>query len=164
MPDDALMASKMNLGPGRKQPLMRDSIIPPNNPFGHGGQMQAMNYPHYLPEDHPHKEFASKPKGMRVIAEERGYTADPSGNPLIGDCAQCKARRARKVKIEDSRNVDTDSEESDSEEEDNRSNTCCLWQLLFTQEDFQMQKCLIQQVSVFVRAFLIRVNHTQSGY
>jgi hypothetical protein len=90
--------------------------------------------------------------------------ANPSSKPLIGDCAQCKARCACKVKIEDSWNVDTDSEESDSEEEDNCSNTCCLRWLLFTQEDFQMQKCLIQQVSVFVRTFLIRVNHTQSGY
>jgi hypothetical protein len=70
MPEDALWASKMLVGPGRKQPLMHDTIIPSDNPFGRGGQRQVMNYPPYLPEDHPYKEFKGQVKEMCMITEE----------------------------------------------------------------------------------------------
>ena len=50
--DDALNADKMNVGPGGKQPVMRDTIW--------GGKVQRMVDEHGIP------------KGMKTILEERG--------------------------------------------------------------------------------------------
>jgi hypothetical protein len=146
MADDALCVSKMNVGPGGKQPNMRDSVIPVSNPFGYGGQVQSLVYPNALPNDHPHKKFEGKPKGMRVVAEERGYLTGPEGKRLVGDCVRCKAQRARKFRVDNNDQKDVDSEESESESEDNRPDTCCLRRLLSMQDDFRAQKCLIQLV------------------
>jgi len=79
MPDDALCTSKMNVGPGGKQPHMRNTIIPLDNPFGLCRHVQTLNYPPCLPEDHPHKNFEGKLKGMCVITEEHGYPVELDG-------------------------------------------------------------------------------------
>jgi len=147
MPDDALCASKMNVGPGGKQPHMRNTIIPLENPFGLGGRIQSLNYPPGLPEDHPQKKFEGKPKGMRVIVEERGYAVElDGGKRMVGDCTRCKLRNTRKVKCNKPESKEVNSEESESEDEDRRANTCCLRRLLSMQEDFREQKCLIELV------------------
>ncbi|KAJ7690180.1 hypothetical protein B0H17DRAFT_1201760 [Mycena rosella] len=39
----ALTVSKMNITPGGKVPTMRDTIIPLDNPHGHGGKVQTMS-------------------------------------------------------------------------------------------------------------------------
>ena len=52
MADEALNADKMNVGPGGKQPKMRDTVW--------GGQTQKM-------VDHN-----GTPKGMRTVLQERG--------------------------------------------------------------------------------------------
>ena len=70
---DALTVSKMNVGPGGEVPNMHDTIIPSDNPFGYGGRPQQFNFPANLPDDHLYKAFEGKPKGMRVILEERSY-------------------------------------------------------------------------------------------
>lgn len=55
----------MNAGPGGKNVLnMHDTIIPLENPYGHGGQLQQMQFDSKLPETHLHKKFEGKPKGM----------------------------------------------------------------------------------------------------
>ena len=46
-------ASKMNKGPGGKQPKMRDTVL--------NGQPQTMTLPH------------RRPKGAAIVLEERGY-------------------------------------------------------------------------------------------
>ena len=51
--EDALIASKMNKGPGGKQPKMRDTVW--------NGQPQTMNLPD------------GRPKGAALVLEERGY-------------------------------------------------------------------------------------------
>src|SRR5216683_3976035 len=79
MPDDALCASKMNVGPGGKQPQMHNIVIPLDNPFGLGRHIQSLSYPSCLPDDHPHKKFKGQPKGMCVIAEEYGYVVELNG-------------------------------------------------------------------------------------
>ncbi len=147
MADDTLGVSKMNVGPGGKQPRMHDTHIPVDNPFGLGGHVQSFNYPPCLPEDHPHKKFEGQPKGMHVIAQERGYPVDlKGGKRMVGDCMQCKARSTHKVKYNQSESKEVNSEESESEDEDGHTNTCCLQCLLSMQKDFQGQKCLIQLV------------------
>ena len=169
MPDDALCASKMNVGPGGKQPQMHNTTIPLDNPFGLGGRVQSLNYPPCLPEDHPHKKFEGQPKGMRAIAEERGYAVDLDGSKrLIGDCMQCKSRNTRKVKRTQPESKEVNSEESESEDEDGRTNTCCLRHLLSMQEDFRGQKCLIELVrsaphsSPFLHIFIHFITYGQT--
>ena len=51
--EDALIASKMNKGPGGKQPKMRDTVW--------NGQPQTMTLPD------------GQPKGAALVLEERGY-------------------------------------------------------------------------------------------
>ena len=49
----------MNVGPGGKQPKMRNTIF--------NGQVQLMNYP----DDFPDESLRGKPKGMKQILHER---------------------------------------------------------------------------------------------
>jgi hypothetical protein len=49
----------MNVNPGGKQPQMHDTI--------YNGQLQHMVFP----EDHHNPEFRGKPKGLRVVLQER---------------------------------------------------------------------------------------------
>jgi hypothetical protein len=71
---------------------------------------------------------------------------DPNGKVLVGDCTQCKAQHARKVKADQADAQKIDSEESESELDGNTPDNCCLRRLLSMQEDFRSQKCLIQLV------------------
>nr|GAT46270.1 predicted protein [Mycena chlorophos] len=148
MPEDALCVTKMNVGAGGKQPKMRDTVIPANNPFGHGGKPQSLCFPDHLPDDHPHKKDEGQPKGMKIILAERGYTAASLGKRLIGDCGQCKARRARKVQPDpnEKHNSDDESAESEGEDESSEPVDCCMRRILSLQDDFAKQKCLLQMV------------------
>ncbi|KAJ6477742.1 hypothetical protein C8R45DRAFT_934397 [Mycena sanguinolenta] len=75
---DALTVTKMNVNPGGKVPSVCDTIIPLNNPHGHGGKPQKMMFDQNLPENHPYHQYPGLPKGMKVILAERGYTKDHS--------------------------------------------------------------------------------------
>ena len=50
----------MNLGPAGKQAKIRDTIF--------NGNIQSMNFPH----DHPNLSLHGKPKGMKIVLQERG--------------------------------------------------------------------------------------------
>jgi len=64
------MAHKMNRGPGGKQPVMRDTIIPST------GQPQSMIFLlNYEGVDKEGNSLAGKPKGMEQILHERGLLA-----------------------------------------------------------------------------------------
>jgi hypothetical protein len=80
MPDDVLCVSKVNVGPGSKQPQMHNTSIPFDNPSGLGGHIQSLNYPPCFPEDHPHKKFEGQPKGMHMIVKEHGYVVELKGS------------------------------------------------------------------------------------
>ncbi|CAG8742762.1 17712_t:CDS:2 [Rhizophagus irregularis] len=56
---DALIASHMNVGPGGKQPKMRNTIF--------NGNVQFMNFP----DNHPEESLRGKQKGMKQILYER---------------------------------------------------------------------------------------------
>ena len=51
--DDTLNVTNMNLNPGGKQPIMRDTIF--------NRQSQSMVFP----TDHPDEKLRGKPKGMK---------------------------------------------------------------------------------------------------
>ena len=59
--DDALCANRMNLGPGGKQHLMRQTT------WGNGIYQELV-----FPEDHAIKKLRGKAKGIKVVLEERG--------------------------------------------------------------------------------------------
>ena len=56
---DALLAKAMNVNPGGKQPIMRDTVF--------DGQVQQMVFP----DDHPDASLRGKAKGMRAVLQER---------------------------------------------------------------------------------------------
>ena len=58
--DDTLNVTNMNLNPGGKQPIMRDTIF--------NGQIQSMVFP----TDHPDEKLRGKPEGMKIILQECG--------------------------------------------------------------------------------------------
>ncbi|GES72956.1 hypothetical protein RCL_jg15606.t1 [Rhizophagus clarus] len=102
--DDTLNAVYMNLNPGGKQPIMRDTIF--------NGQVQSMVFP----ANYPDENLRGKPKGMRVILQERGLW----GSGLKGFCGN------KEVSIENPR--------------------CCARHVLAAQEDFLNQKPILQEV------------------
>jgi hypothetical protein len=59
---DALVASQMNLNPGGKQLIMRNTYFGPNN------QLQSMVFP----ETHHDEKLRGKLKGIKQILLERG--------------------------------------------------------------------------------------------
>ncbi|KDN45007.1 hypothetical protein RSAG8_05180, partial [Rhizoctonia solani AG-8 WAC10335] len=96
--DTALLASRMNVGPGGKNTKrMHDTVIPMDNPDpARRGQPQSMVFP----PGHPMK---GEPKGMKIILEERGLleTLDvgKKGEP-IGVCSNCRKSEAARTKEE----------------------------------------------------------------
>jgi hypothetical protein len=58
--DDVLNAFTMNLNPAGRQPTMRDTIF--------DGKVQQMVFP----DDFHVEKLCGKPKGMKIILEERG--------------------------------------------------------------------------------------------
>ncbi|CAI2201364.1 15752_t:CDS:1, partial [Funneliformis geosporum] len=58
--NDTLNAMNMNLNPGGKQPIMRDTIF--------NGQVQTMVFP----SDYFDETLHGKPKGMKIVLQERG--------------------------------------------------------------------------------------------
>jgi hypothetical protein len=106
---DALVASRMNLGPGagkRKVPLprMRNTFFGPNN------TPQAMVFP----GDHP--RFPGEPKGIQQVLTERGLF-----NPSLRlDCDEC----SKKIADDPLRHRRTD---------------CCHRRIMASQPDFLQQ-------------------------
>jgi len=76
---DALVASRMNLNPGGKQPIMRDTYFAQNNRL----QSMVFSIIHY------DEKLRSKPKGIKqVLIEHRKW---PPGG-LVLDCNKCKEK------------------------------------------------------------------------
>ena len=102
--DDTLNVTNMNLNPGGKQPIMRDTIF--------NGQIQSMVFL----TDHPDEKLRGKPKGMKIILQERGLWR----SELKGFCGN------KETLLENSR--------------------CCARHVLGAQEDFLNQKPMIQEI------------------
>lgn len=96
--DDALVAKRMNLGPGGKNSKpMRDTVIPMDNPdTARRGLPQPMVFP-------PEHALAGQPKGMRIVLEERGLldTLDQNKKGVaVGVCDSCKQSETARTKAE----------------------------------------------------------------
>ena len=157
---DALNVKKMNLYPGGKVSDMHDTIIPVDNPHGRGGQIQTMQFPIDLPDNHKYKDFKGQPKGIVEILEERGFVSRVSarkvvkadGTAVVGECERCKKEKARKPVNTVSMLLDWDDNEAedDNEEEEDipQDDDCCLRRMLTLQSDFLNEKSLLYQASV----------------
>ena len=154
---DALLAHKMNRGPGGKQPMMRDTIIPGTN------ITQSMVFSaNYQGNSKDGTSLAGKPKGMEQVLQERGLLAcleQEHGSHLVGVCKQCKMSQAKREKILADRKAHRDEVEGsgiqglEMQEVDvvddvdlERSTSCCMQRTLSLQEDFLQEKPLIQLV------------------
>lgn len=76
--ENALLARKMNLGVGGKQPRMRDGFDDPTQ------QAQSMVFA----ENHPNVLLRGKPKGLKQVLMERGLwrTQAPNGRAFLLEC------------------------------------------------------------------------------
>jgi len=153
---DALNANEMNVNPGGKQRRMRDTIIPCNNPHPHlCGKAQSMIFEANLPPDHPFYEFRGQPKGMKFVLKERGLwddlTRQNNGKDIPGDCAGCKLSRKEKEKrAREEEAMMAGQDELEELDEDIiipvTGASCCMRKVLSEQEDFRLQKPLLQIV------------------
>jgi hypothetical protein len=119
---NALVASKMALGPGGAQPKMRET-------FDHGrGLPQAMVYP----DNHWDPNLRGKAKGLKAVLKERGlWPANDrrvDGMRFLLKCPTTGGRPGCELR------VDTELE-----------GICCAQSMMAAQRDFQEQKGWLQQ-------------------
>ena len=164
--DDALNVNVMNVHPARNQRRMHDTIIPLNNPDPAPGEedMRGQIQQMCFPEDYEDLALRGKPKGMRIVLQERKSVWDKfsqinkaRGANLIGKCASCtksgKCKDAERRlaaaeatgKEEDitAKDIATVDAETPPVEEDA---WCCMYRVLALQEDFRSEKPLIQSL------------------
>jgi hypothetical protein len=150
----------MNVNPSGKVPEMWETVIPHDNPHGHGSKIQKMTFDKDLPDDHPYKQYKGLPKGMKVILAEWGFTKNGNGKPLIGDCKACKASKSHKPYLKGA-SVDEEADmfgedSNNTDEEDERAADCCMHRLLSLQPNFAREKSQLELVSlnVFIHTFI----------
>jgi hypothetical protein len=113
--DDSLVAEKMNLNPGGQQPVMRDGFYEKDG----NRVVQAMTYPN----DYEDADLAGKPKGIKLVLQERGLW--PSGKFNLR-CTLC----SKGAKEDPDRETRTE---------------CCAVRLLGSQPDFKAQQCKLAE-------------------
>jgi hypothetical protein len=155
---DALNAKEMNINPGGQQRHMHSTIIPHDNPDPNlCGQVQDMVFPTDLPSTHPHYAFCRKPKGMRVVLQERNLwdtlKALNGGKDIVGECSSCKLSQkacAALARGSAAQSIFDNAEDEDSPPDDaispSRSKTCCMQMVLSHQANFLAEKPRLQTV------------------
>ncbi|KAJ2922656.1 hypothetical protein H1R20_g14444, partial [Candolleomyces eurysporus] len=130
---DALMASEMNVNPGGKKRSM------------------------VLPNDYEDPALRGKPKGMRIILQERGLWEElirrNGGKAPLGDCANCKlSQKAREKRAQEEAEamagIDEPSDMAEDDEllfmEQDAEKWCCMRKVISWQSDFVNEKPLLQ--------------------
>ena len=114
---DALIATKMNLGPGGKQPVLRD------------GWDHVQNLPHSMvfSQDYPDPRLRGQPKGIRQVLVERGLWQDhrKDGSKFLLSCPKGKKQFGCDPAL---------------------NGECCATTLLQSQKDFKEQKGALQEL------------------
>ena len=113
---NALVAAKMNLMPGGKQPLLRDG-------WDHGRDLPQ---PMVFSQDHPDATLRGKAKGIRQVLYERGLWQDrrPDGSKFLLVCPKTHDRPGCDPAL---------------------NGECCATALLQSQRDFQDQRGWLQE-------------------
>lgn len=114
--ENALLAKKMNLSVGGKQPRMRD---------GFNDAIQQIQ-PMVFPSDHPNDSLRDKPKGLKQVLTERGLWRNraPDGRTFLLECPTSHNRPS----CDPSLNGD-----------------CCARAVMSKQPDFQGQRGRLQE-------------------
>ena len=165
--ENALNVNNMNIGPGGNQRRLRDTIIPFSNPDpapgeeDTHGQVQHMCYS----EDHADPKLKGKPKGMRVVLQERKsiwdklsalYLKRTGKTNVVGRCASCSKSQLHKDADRRAVLAESTAHEDNTAMDDARNGPetsstpdndwCCIYRVLSQQEDFCSEKPLIQTV------------------
>jgi hypothetical protein len=183
--ETALNVNSMNVNPGGKTAKqMHDTIIPLNNPPPKPGEpdtqgtVQQMSYP----ADHADPSLRGKPKGMRVVLQERGPVWDElveaskkrGERAVIGVCSICKLSQEKKDLLAKIAAAERAGQEAEVEAEydaaeslptEPNSNLCCMQRVLSRQQDFLDEKPMIQvylekrgHVCIFLPKFHCELN------
>jgi transposase len=133
--DNALVANRMNLGPGGKQPKMHNTILPQiqADDIEH---VQCMVYMHgdkiwetdtLIPES-----LVGQPKGLKRVLQERGLWID-------GLKKQCGTTKTKE-------DIETESQSAAYTELDRckRGKHCCALRIMENQPDFLAEKSLLE--------------------
>jgi hypothetical protein len=119
---DALIVSRMNVNPGGKQSLMRDTtFVDASQRHLPVEEQIQVHQTMVFPSNHPN--FPSMAKGMVVVLQERGLLP-ATGDQRIKQCTECKKP------VPDS----------------NRSLRCCLHRMLSSEQDFQNEVSAIPKL------------------
>lgn len=159
---NALNVNNMNVNPGGKQTLLRDTIIPLNNPPPKSGELNTHGLPQTMvfPNNHPEPNLVGKAKEMLAIIKEQKSVYDKlvseAGSEKkvfskCGEChksaakkdAECRVAQAEMAGQEDTLD-DTVLEEASTAVKEPKSKWCCLSQVLSLQDDFVNEKPEIQ--------------------
>jgi hypothetical protein len=163
---NALNINSMNIGPGGKQKPLCDTIITLSNPPPKPGCLDTRGLPQSLvyPSSHPNEKLAGKPKGMRVVLEERvsvwdEYIERLKGRRVVGECQSCQKLELKKdaqrriaaaeAMGQEETFVNHDLAEAEGEPDEVESeadNWCYIFKVLSLQEDFATEKLMLQQL------------------
>ncbi|KII94474.1 hypothetical protein PLICRDRAFT_50427 [Plicaturopsis crispa FD-325 SS-3] len=159
---DALNINNMNVGPGGKQTLMRDTVIPATNPPPKPGALNTRGIKQTLvyPSSHPDPTLAGKAKGMKQVLQKRVSVYDElisrvgGEKKVVGKCGQCRKSQvqkdaARRVAAAEAAGQEDGLNEGDLdqaavEEEDSADKWCCIYRVLSLQDDFVNEKPMLQ--------------------
>ena len=150
---DALNAKDMNVKPGGKQRLIRDTFIPMDNPHPElHGKPQAMVFPSNLLPHHPDFKLRGQAKGMQRVLEERGLMSvlqAANGGKVVGECQTCRLSHQAQEKLRREAQATADGEEEPAEGhvdvvQESLRTDCCMQKMLVNQQDFKDEKPLIQ--------------------
>jgi len=164
--ENALNINNMNINPGGKQRKLRDTVIPLNNPDPAPGkedmrsQIQHMTFP----DDYPDPKLRGQPKGVKAVLQEWKSVWDKymkvcqeRSVKVVGKCASCMKSQTRKdaercvtlaeamgqsgvAMAEDMTVADSDIQVTPDDE------WCCMNRVLMSQEDFCLEKPLVQLI------------------
>ena len=161
--EDALNIHSMNIHPAGKQRKLHDTVVPHSNPDpapgkeDTRGQVQKMCFP----DDHPDLELKGKPKGIRIILQERKSVwhkfttiCKEGGKKVVGKCASCAKSQSHKDAERRIILAEATGQEDAASAEDmivgssvtpptSDSEWCCMHHVLSLQEDFRAERPLI---------------------
>ena len=152
---DALNAKEMNVRPGGKQRLMRDTVIPMDNPHPElRGQPQTMVFQSDLLLHHPDFDLRGQAKGMHRVLEERGLISVlqvANGGKAVGECQTCKLSREAQEWLRREAQATAEGGEEPGESrldvvQESLQTDCCMRKMLANQQDFKEEKPLIQVI------------------
>ena len=159
---NALNVHNMNVNPGGKQTLMRNTTISLTNPPPKAGEIDTRGLPQTMvfPHDHPDPSLAGKAKGMLAVVKEQRSVYDQlvmevgGEKKVFGKCSECrksatKKDAERRVAVaemagqEDTLD-DADLDDASEAAEESKDKWCCLSRVIALQEDFVNEKPEIQ--------------------